>query len=456
MIFPLESVRRYWNTEGARYDFATNVALLAIEATLFVGMLLAARGNSRMVNGARRVTLLLTLLLPALLLDFSQARFLGAPQSAFTPRPPLAMMTPSNSRRVIWLLFDEFDERLAFVVRRPAVPLPELERLRAESFVAEQANQTASWTMVALPSLLDGRLYSRVELVDSKTLRLYPEGAKGSVSWHDEQNVFKRARPLGVNTALIGWHHPYCRVIGDSLVQCDDWPNGHPTAALLREISVADEGILKATLFLFQLQFNNLRDILGFGDVTPRSRDEFVQRRQQRQYFEIRKRAFETATDLRFGFVFAHFPIPHLFAIYNKARGDFSLNDSLSYADNFALVDRTVGELRRLLEEKGMWDSTTILVSSDHGLRPEMWSGRLGWNDELQELTASGQSPIVPFILKLAGSNQAMTYQRPFSAVITGDLILAILAGQVTNPTEAARWLDEHTDHAAIAEKSVR
>src|SRR5579883_1048971 len=27
LIFPLESVRRYWNTEGERYDLGTNIAL---------------------------------------------------------------------------------------------------------------------------------------------------------------------------------------------------------------------------------------------------------------------------------------------------------------------------------------------------------------------------------------------------------------------------------------------
>src|SRR5262249_35675232 len=115
--------------------------------------------------------------------------------------------------------------------------------------------------------------------------------------------------------------------------------------------------------------------------------------------------------------------------------------------------DRTLGELRQLLEEKKLWDSTTILISSDHGLRPDVWQGRQGWNEELQELTASGQSPLVPFIVKFAGSTTNQNYDRPFSAVVTADLVLDILAGHVTNAGESARWLDEH---AAITGKSVR
>jgi hypothetical protein len=90
-----------------------------------------------------------------------------------------------------------------------------------------------------------------------------------------------------------------------------------------------------------------------------------------------------------------------------------------------------------------------------------VWRGHLGWNEELQELTASGQSPLVPFIVKFAstgtsselGGSTGVTYDRPFSAVATADLVLAILAGRVSNATEAALWLNEH---AAITGKSVR
>jgi hypothetical protein len=454
LIFPLESVRRYWNTEGERYDLGTNIALLLIEAALLVGMVLAVKGNTRVLRAAKRATLWLTLILPVLLVDFSWARITAPPASAYAARAPLPVIVPQTSRRVLWLLFDEFDQRLAFEVRRPYVEFPALDRLRQQSFVASNATQTASWTIMAIPSLLDGRMYSRVELVNLNTLRLFPEGSNTPASWHDEPNVFQRARTLGVNTALVGWHHPYCRVIGDSVTECADVPNGHPTAALLREISVADDSVPKAVAFLFRLQFANLLEMLHIREQdSALSRDEYVQARQQKQYFEIRQHGFEAATDPKMGLVFVHFPIPHFYGIYNRTRRDFSLNPSLSYADNLALVDRTLGELRQLLEQKGMWDSTTILISSDHGLRPDMWRGRLGWTEELQELTASGQSPLVPFIIKFAGDSKALTYERPFSAVVTGDLALAILAGHVLNSADAATWLNEH---AAITGKSVR
>ena len=37
---------------------------------------------------------------------------------------------------------------------------------------------------------------------------------------------------LGVNAALVGWHHPYCRVLGDELARCFAIPSSHSTTAL--------------------------------------------------------------------------------------------------------------------------------------------------------------------------------------------------------------------------------
>jgi Sulfatase len=444
LIYPLESVRRYWNGEAEHPDPASNIALLALEAVLGAGFLLALAGNLRIVRAARRVTMLLTLLAPALLLDFAMSGLGSAPAEAFEAKPPLPMLDSRPARRVIWVLFDELDQRMAFDLRRPKVDLPEVDRLRAESVVANHARQTAGWTTLAIPSLLSGRMYERAELVDATTLRLQPEGSGSQVNWRDESNVFKRARELGVNAELIGWHHPYCRVLGDSTTGCLAIPSGHPTAALLRETSVSDEGLARAIPFLFRLQLRVLSDMLhpDSRPDTETGREEYVQRRQQRQYFNIRDAVYKAAADPRLGLLFVHFPLPHPFGIYDRSRADFTLNPRLTYADNLALMDRTVGELRRVLEKAGMWESTSVLIISDHGYRPDLWHDRQGWTQEIKELTVNGQSETVPFILKVAGDDRGLVYDKPFSSVVCADMVLAILSGKVSTSTDAAAWLD--------------
>jgi Sulfatase len=451
LIFPLESVRRYWNSEGNHADWGTNGAVLTIETLLAIGLVMTLLGNQRVVRAARRVALLLTLLFPSLMVDFAWSRVSEEPVSSYQPKPSLPMLsehgkTAGPRKRVIWMLFDEFDQRLAFELRQPKVDFTELDRLRSESLVADHASQTAPWTALALPSLLSGRTYLRAELINAATLEVYPNDGSAGVSWRDQPNVFREARKLGANAEIIGWHHPYCRVFGDDTVRCLDVPNGHPTAALLRETGAADEGIPKSVKLLFALQLSNLSDMLGWNgeSASESERAVYVQHRQLQQYFQIRDRAYCEATDKDIDLLFIHFPLPHLFAIYDRERRDFTLSDKLSYVDNLALVDRTVGEMRRALERSGLWDSTSLLITSDHGLRPELWRGRMGWTEELERLTAGGQSQTVPFIVKLAGQDHGLLYDRGFSSVLSSALVLAMLSGEVATPHDAAAWLDVH------------
>jgi hypothetical protein len=220
--------------------------------------------------------------------------------------------------------------------------------------------------------------------------------------------------------------------------------SGHPTPALIRETAASEEGVLGTVRSLFALQLAGVREIFSTASapVTETIRDEYVQRRHQQQYFQIRQRALLDIVDPRLDFVFVHMPAPHPFGLYDRARRDFTLNPLLGYADNLALVDRTWGEMRRALEQAGLWDSTSIVVTADHGLRPDVWRGHLGWTEELERLTGGRQSERVPLIVKIAGESHGVAYDRPFSNVLCGDLSLAILNGEIQSTDDVAGWLD--------------
>jgi hypothetical protein len=149
-------------------------------------------------------------------------------------------------------------------------------------------------------------------VIDASTLNVYPGGSSPGTNWHDQPNVFKRARELGVNAELVGWHHPYCRMLGDSLVRCLDVPTGSPTDAMLAETSAADGGIPREVPYLFRLQLTDLVNIFRFkGEfATAISQDKYMQRRQQQQYFRIRDAVYADVSDPRIGLLFAHFPTP--------------------------------------------------------------------------------------------------------------------------------------------------
>ncbi len=457
LIVPLETVRQYWNFQVGRADWGSNLSLVALDVLLVVGMVGVVRGKLRIFRAGMRAAYCMILFLPVFLIYFAGMHSEMEPRAAYRPRPPLPLL-PSRpatfdpvhghrpAPRVIWLLFDELDQRLAFDDRQPGVELPELDRLRAESFVATHAVQTAGWTMLAVPSLLSGQIYSHSESADASTLLVQPAGSEAMASWRDQPNVFRKARELGVNTALVGWHHPYCRVLGDSLTRCFDEVGDTATDVLTRETYADENGLAKSLLFAFTSRWKSFTGLARpFSHPAEHALDRYMQARQQQEYFRIRDRAYEQAADARVDFLYVHFPTPHLYAIYDRERKDFTLSEKTTYFDNLALVDRTVGELRRKLETAGLWDSTTILITADHGLRYALWHGGMNWTPQFDRLLENGQSPTVPFIVKLSGENKPLVYDPSFSAVVEGDLLLAVLRGEVTTAAEASHWVARQT-----------
>jgi hypothetical protein len=453
LAVPLETVRRFWNYRAGHTDLGSTISLLVGEALLIAGVVYAIRDNPRILRVAERVALYMVAALPVFAGHYWLSRSAGDSPSAWVSKQTLPMIEAKvaeankKPRRLIWLLFDEFDQRLAFDERQPGVALPELDRLRAESMVAKRAEQTAGWTLLAVPSLLSGRVYEHSDSANASSLMLTAPGSTQQIDWHDEPNVFRRARDLGVNAGIVGWHHPYCRVLGDSVARCFEVMSGSASDSLARDLQATDMGLWNSVWLSFHLRWETFADIFrpNEGERAEHQSEAFLQRRQQEQFLQIRNRAFQDARDPKLGLLYVHFPTPHLFAIYNAKRKDFTLSNSETYFDNLALVDRTVGELRQQLEQAGLWDSTSILISSDHGLRHTLWKGSLNWTPEFERLLENGSSATVPFILKLAGEQEPATYNQPFSAVVTGDLALSVLSGEVETPRQAAVWLATHT-----------
>ncbi len=352
---------------------------------------------------------------------------------------------------------------MAFERRPPDyLKLPALDRLLGESVTSSHAMETSNFTAIALPSLISGRVFTNAQALDANTLELIPRGSAKRVDWRNEPNVFTEARPLGVNAALAGWHHPYCRILGDQLVDCFALPSTHSTAALAEEAQASRDGLWKTVARLFKWKIETLNNIVtGHGPSADDVRDGMIQQGQQQEFLQIRDRAFRDVADARIDLLLVHFPAPHMFPIYNRREQNFHLQGSLDYFDNLALVDRTLGELRRELEKAGLADRTTLLLTADHGLRPGAWIGRIGWSEELDRLNGRQEPSRVPFILKLPGQDQPALVDKSFSNVGSAELVLAVLSGKISTAPEAVAWMnqrgiDEANVQAAAANASVR
>src|SRR5579872_4351518 len=157
----------------------------------------------------------LLFLSPFVLLTFGQAGLDARhyDPAGFQDKPlaqPIANRT--DNPRVAWVVFDELDERITFDARPRDLQLPELDRFRNGSLHASEAFPPTGATLSSLPSLILGRKVKRVEKLGPSELRIGFGQSDAMVDWSTQPNVFSRARTMGLNTALAGWYHPYCRI----------------------------------------------------------------------------------------------------------------------------------------------------------------------------------------------------------------------------------------------------
>ena len=71
-------------------------------------------------------------------------------------------------------------------------------------------------------------------------------------------------------------------------------------------------------------------------------------------------------------FIFIHIPLPHAPWIYYNKNFDpikFNQFEQVGYYENMNLTDLYLGQIIRYLERKDIFDSSTIILASDHGWR---------------------------------------------------------------------------------------
>lgn len=379
----------------------------------------------------RTSQIIATVLFPFFLIAMTQASWALINPPAKTSGRAIEGGSQSK-KRVLWLLFDEMDQNLAFSNRPESLSLPELDRLRSESIYAANAFPPSDSTSVSVPALIAGKLLSNTEIISQRKLMITVADAAEPVNWSSHPNVFSDAREAGLNTALIGWFLPYCNLIGSNLTQCF-WIDTE--ASNLKETMSKQ---VKAMIGLAPL-------VLSYaGESDPATLRRESQIKGVASYIETLQAAKKVIADPSFGMVLVHWPVPHAPSIYNRQNKRFEIGGDSSYLDNLRLVDQTLGELRRDLETAGTWKDTIVLVTSDHCWRPEIWRTTESWGSEDEQLVKAEVDQRVPYILRLPGQQRGMEYEPVFNNVLTRDLVMGLLRGELYSAEDVTRWLDEH------------
>jgi hypothetical protein len=385
-------------------------------------------------------------LLPFVIVTFSQSvwkltRNAGVVYAAGKPASAAPVARKRPATRVLWIIFDEMDQRMSFSERPDSVELPQLDRLRSQSVYAVNAYPPAPLTYMSMPALITGKLVAKVTPVRADELMIKFDGEQNAVGWSTQPNVFSEARLLGFNAGLAGWSHPYCEVIGGSLLKCDEVKEKNNNEITLKaSMFLQAEGLISSVPLVQQATIPVIQRVDFLNRiVTTAEREKYTVR-----YKRVLESALKAAVDPDLDLVFVHSPAPHPPGIYDRAKNDFSLESKNGYIDNLELVDRTIGELRTAMESAGVWEQTTVIISADHWWRTEMWSRGPFWTREDEAASGGKMDHRIPFLVKLGGQREQLTYTAGFNTVVTHDLVLALMRGEVSSPGGVAAWLDRH------------
>jgi Sulfatase len=383
------------------------------------------------MRALKPVYVLLTLLSPFVAIAFAQAAYrIATFDPSITANGPLASRLPAkppDAPRVVWVIFDEWDDGLAFKDRSPRVHLPETDRLREGSLFASKAITANTNTDWSIPSLTMGTPVEDVHPDGPSEMMLRAPGSQQWLRWSRQPNVFGKARELGFNTAVVAWALPYCRVLNSNLTDCWWWSGSNQYNSNGNTIP---EILINQPRSLYENIYRS-----PFGQSLSTQRHRMIQE-------AVLARSLQVACDRSLGLTLLHFPIPHPPYFYNAATGRDDLGatpifgilkqNQQGYLDALELMDKTIGSLRHEMEIAGVWDTTTVVMSSDHPFR----------HHDL--LDGNPASRTVPYLIKAAGQTQPLHYDAAFSAMLTSKLILAFLSGELARAEQVPAWLDAH------------
>ena len=358
-------------------------------------------------------TSLFGLVLLVRMLDYGwQARALNATPQLHQRNLAATSLTPPP--RVIWILLDELSFQQVYEQRFPGLSLPAFDRLAAKSTVFTHTIPAGNRTTLVIPSLMTGLPDDGLRISGDGQLHALHNPTTGAWQPFDpHQTIFQDALDHGYSTALAGWYNPYCRILPQVLDRCF-W-TFNSTAASWNPLPLPS-GLLRnkgeaAT------HIGDYQALLAAGDAL--------------------------LADPSSNFIFLHMPIPHPGGIFDRRRQSFTTGRS-SYIDNLALADQYLAHVRTLLEQRGQWDTSAIIVMGDHSWRTYMWAKSPDWTPEDQAASHGRHFDDRPaYIVKLPHQQTPAHIDTPFAAVRTRALMDAILTNRLQTPADLQAWAEQ-------------
>lgn len=439
LLIPINMLRRRYHL-FAYQSLVDHYGRLATVALVILAVILASLIALHRRRVVRAATVLVLIMTPLPLLVVGQSLF-----QAYTRVPAhFAASTGSlngsvggssnTGRRIVWLIFDELDQYLLTEGRPAGLELGGFDALRQISLSGRRAVRPGKDTIDAVPAALTCQRMAGADVRSSGSLLLKPCNAMPHV-FQSAQTVFSTVRSLGLTTAVVGWYHPYCRVLADTLTYCYARP---AQSQFVEEIRTRNQGLPGMAIDLLKRQLVQLplAERLGLVHAPVPGQEVVREERTEHldEFVDLYDHALAAIRSPYLRFTVVHLPIPHLPGLYNRRTGSLDATGKGNYFDNLVLVDKVLTDVRLNLERAGLWDRTAVLVTSDHPLRVSILQSLSdGSAEEERRVTGDRERPYIPFILRLPGETDRAEFTDEFDSTIAGDIAVATVAGKLTS-----------------------
>lgn len=400
--------------------FGRIVLIVAAALVLVFAVYLLSRRAERTVKVGSAVLMVLA---PFAVITFGQSLFqvyrlgLGRNTIAYPEATAPSLPAGASKTRTVVLIFDEFDYEVAFASPGDNKLLAfEQFRQTPGVFFATHAYPPNHSTRMSIPAMLTGRLVRDSAFrqdIPGDLMLTFIEGDQGPLS--AQSTLFSDLRALGrtslrMNEALL----PPSRVDGQGDADFVIPAAGRRPQGVFYHIrkKLADWFAILPFSRSLLWDIKALR-VLGLPHPWERKADILAQ---------MSKLAAEADSDL----LLLHVLLPHKPVVFDRSRGGLGPDADISYRDNLLATDQALDRIIKALRKAGTWESTNLVVTTDHFYRNKR--DEFGVGDHR-----------IPFMVRIAGdSSPPMTFDAPFNTVVFRAVIGAMSCSDVKTVADLA------------------
>lgn len=333
-----------------------------------------------------------------------------------------------GSNNPVWvLIFDELDGQIALTTQVIDGNPSEFELWKSISINCTNAYPPAGDTLHSIPALIHGLPFGNTptDLEYEFSIRTVRSTEKAA-QWDWNDSLFSDIRRSGGTSAIIGTYFPYT-IFYRNWVETLHWIS--PKAGI--DLYSPEVKLLQPSIFLTLIKETLWGPLIYFMlDETSRSKIHAQALKTMNAHVE--RLVNSTIPDL----TWIHYPIPHAPAIMGR---------SGSYMENLKIVNIELLKFRMLLEKRGCFNNSTIIITGDHWLRKQFIGTDFTRGLEKRWDTKDHR---IPLFIKLPNQIHGEINPDGFNSIILRKLISVIRNGEISTPNELREWIIINTPYS--------